>query len=176
PAGLAASATTAGLAAAHSAATSTLTLIKGALKIMAWTKAKTAIVSGVVVLLAAGTTTFTVKEIQRHRTYSWQIPKVSHDVILKTPPQVVIVPTKFTESGGRLHNYGKGGGAMGICQPVTNIVRSAYAHDIYRMVFSPGLPEGKYDFFAKLPEPNSMLWYTALQGALKSRLGVIGKS
>ena len=46
PAGLAASATTAGLAAAHSAAsTSTLTLIKGALKIMAWTKAKTAIVA-----------------------------------------------------------------------------------------------------------------------------------
>jgi uncharacterized protein (TIGR03435 family) len=155
---------------------STLTLIKGALKIMAWTKAKTAVVTGVVVLLAAGTTTLTIKEIQRHRTYSWQVPKVSHDVILNTPPQVVIVPTKFTESGGRLHNYGKGGGAMGICQPVTNIVRSAYAHDIYRMIFSPGLLEGKYDFFAKLPEPDSYFWPAALQGALKSRLGVIGKS
>ena len=57
PAGLAASATTAGLAAAHSAATSTLTLIKGALKIMAWTKAKTAIVAGAAVILAAGTVT-----------------------------------------------------------------------------------------------------------------------
>jgi len=55
PAGLAASATSAGLA-AHSTA-STLTLIKGALKIMAWTKAKTAIVVGVVAILAAGTTT-----------------------------------------------------------------------------------------------------------------------
>src|SRR5258706_7232041 len=39
---------------------STLTLIKGALKIMAWTKAKMAIVAGVVVLLAAATTTLTV--------------------------------------------------------------------------------------------------------------------
>ncbi len=56
PAGLAASATTAGLAAAHSAAsTSTLTLIKGALKIMAWTKAKTVIVVGVVAILGVGT-------------------------------------------------------------------------------------------------------------------------
>src|ERR1039457_3758420 len=38
------------------ASTSTLTLIKGALKIMAWTKAKTAIVAGAAVLLATGTT------------------------------------------------------------------------------------------------------------------------
>jgi hypothetical protein len=41
---------------------STLTLIKGTLKFMAWTKAKTVIVAGVVVLLAAGTiTTLIVK-------------------------------------------------------------------------------------------------------------------
>ena len=58
PTGLAASATTAGMAAAHSAASaSTLTLIKGALKIMAWTKMKTAIVAGAAVILAAGVTT-----------------------------------------------------------------------------------------------------------------------
>jgi len=37
---------------------STLTLIKGALKIMAWTKAKTAVVAGVVVLLAASLTPY----------------------------------------------------------------------------------------------------------------------
>ena len=36
---------------------STLALVKGALKIMAWTKAKTAIVTAAVVILAAGTTT-----------------------------------------------------------------------------------------------------------------------
>jgi hypothetical protein len=43
---------------------STLTLIKGTLKLMAWTKAKTAIVAGIVVILAAGTTIVTVKQIQ----------------------------------------------------------------------------------------------------------------
>jgi RNA polymerase sigma factor (sigma-70 family) len=36
---------------------STLALVKGALKIMAWTKAKTAVVAAAVVILAAGTTT-----------------------------------------------------------------------------------------------------------------------
>ncbi len=36
---------------------STLTLIKGALKLMAWTKAKTAIIAGAAVILAAGTAT-----------------------------------------------------------------------------------------------------------------------
>ena len=44
------------LAKAPAASASTLTVIKGALKIMAWTKAKTAIVTGIIVLLATGTT------------------------------------------------------------------------------------------------------------------------
>ena len=70
PAGLAASATTAGLAAAHSAATSTLTLIKGALKIMAWTKMKTAAVAGAALLLATGTTMLTVKAVHAIRAAS----------------------------------------------------------------------------------------------------------
>jgi RNA polymerase sigma factor (sigma-70 family) len=66
PAGLAASATTAGLAAAHSAAsTSTLTLIKGALKIMAWTKANTAVAVGVAILLVGGTTFVAVTEVHK---------------------------------------------------------------------------------------------------------------
>jgi RNA polymerase sigma factor (sigma-70 family) len=48
---------------------STLTLIKGALKIMAWTKAKTAIVAGIAVLLAAGTATVTINKI-RHPNFN----------------------------------------------------------------------------------------------------------
>jgi RNA polymerase sigma factor (sigma-70 family) len=45
------------------ATASTLTLAKGALKVMAWTKIKAAIITGVGVLLVAGTTTTIVKEI-----------------------------------------------------------------------------------------------------------------
>jgi len=57
PVALAKSVTAVAAAKGAAASISTLTLIKGALKIMAWTKAKTAVVSGVVVLLAAGTIT-----------------------------------------------------------------------------------------------------------------------
>jgi RNA polymerase sigma factor (sigma-70 family) len=46
---------------------STLTLVKGALKLMAWTKAKTAVVAGVAVLLTAGTTTVVVKSVNAIR-------------------------------------------------------------------------------------------------------------
>lgn len=66
PVGLAKSATALALAKGPAAANSTSTLIKGALKIMAWTKAKTAIVTGVAVLLASGTAPIIVKEIQNH--------------------------------------------------------------------------------------------------------------
>jgi RNA polymerase sigma factor (sigma-70 family) len=65
PVTLAKSVTAVALAKGAAASGSTLTLIKGALKIMAWTKVKTAIVSGVVVLLAAGTTTVVIQH-QHH--------------------------------------------------------------------------------------------------------------
>jgi hypothetical protein len=48
------------------AANPRLTLVKGALKIMAWTKAKTAIVTGAVVLVAAATSPVVIKEMQSH--------------------------------------------------------------------------------------------------------------
>ena len=66
PVTLAKSVTAVALAKGATASISTLTLIKGALKIMAWTKAKTVIVVGVVAILATGPTIVTVKQIQNH--------------------------------------------------------------------------------------------------------------
>jgi RNA polymerase sigma factor (sigma-70 family) len=56
------------VALAHGAAatTSTLTLVKGALKIMAWTKAKMAVFTSVVILLAAAGTVTVVENHLRH--------------------------------------------------------------------------------------------------------------
>jgi RNA polymerase sigma factor (sigma-70 family) len=56
---LAASVKAVALAKGSAATASTLTLVKGALKIMAWTKAKTAIVAGTVVIFSLGMTTWT---------------------------------------------------------------------------------------------------------------------
>jgi RNA polymerase sigma factor (sigma-70 family) len=56
PAGLVKTISAVAVAKGTAASGSTLTLIKGALKIMAWTKIKSAVVVGAVVVLAAGTT------------------------------------------------------------------------------------------------------------------------
>jgi RNA polymerase sigma factor (sigma-70 family) len=66
PMALAKSATAVAIAKGAAASGSTLTLIKGALKIMAWTKAKTAVVAGAVLILIAGTTTVIVKNSGHH--------------------------------------------------------------------------------------------------------------
>ncbi len=75
PAGLAASATSAGLM-AHSTI-STLTLIKGALKTMAWTKAKTAIVTGAAAILTIATAVFLVEEIAKPGGSDAETPPLS---------------------------------------------------------------------------------------------------
>jgi RNA polymerase sigma factor (sigma-70 family) len=64
PVALAKAVTAVALAKGATASLSTLTLIKGALKIMAWTKAKTAIVAGVAVILATSSTIIALKEIK----------------------------------------------------------------------------------------------------------------
>jgi hypothetical protein len=63
PVTLAKSVTAVALAKGAAASTSTLVTIKGTLKAMAWTKAKTALIAGAVVLLATGGTTVAVMEI-----------------------------------------------------------------------------------------------------------------
>jgi hypothetical protein len=59
---LAASVKAVAFAKGSAASASTLTIVKGALKVMAWTKAKTAIVAGAVVLLSLGATTWTASQ------------------------------------------------------------------------------------------------------------------
>src|SRR5262249_4785374 len=66
PALLAKTATAAAFIKGAAAPASTLTLIQGALKVMAWSKAKIAIVTAVGVLLVAGTTVTTYVHLQKH--------------------------------------------------------------------------------------------------------------
>jgi RNA polymerase sigma factor (sigma-70 family) len=66
PVGLAKTISAVAVAKGAAAGGSTLTLVKGALKIMAWTKAKTAIVAGVAVVLSAGTFTTVERVVHSH--------------------------------------------------------------------------------------------------------------
>jgi RNA polymerase sigma factor (sigma-70 family) len=66
PAALAKTVTAVAIAKGAAASSSTLVLIQGALKLMAWSKAKMAIVTGAGVLLAVGTATVAVKTRQNN--------------------------------------------------------------------------------------------------------------
>ena len=127
---------------------STLTLIKSTLKIMAWTKAKTAIVVGASVLLAAGTTTVTVKEVQKHHRHPWQIENADTRILERVPPQVVIVPTIFTptQRGFNMSNNKM----LGMGQTVSSLLGAAYHMSRYRVIYLTASPTGNYDFIANL--------------------------
>ena len=70
PVALAKSVTAVALAKGAAASGSTLTLIKGALKLLAWHNAKAAIITGTAIVLAAGATPLLVKAVKSaHTTY-----------------------------------------------------------------------------------------------------------
>jgi RNA polymerase sigma factor (sigma-70 family) len=71
PAAVATAATVVAIAKGASASASTLALIEGALKIMAWTKAKTAAVATAAVIVAAGTTAVAIKTIHAARAAAY---------------------------------------------------------------------------------------------------------
>jgi uncharacterized protein (TIGR03435 family) len=168
PTALAKSVTAIALAKGATAPISTLTLIKGALKIMAWTKAKTAIVGGAVVLLAAGTTTITVKEIAAHRAEaSWRVLNPDPD---RAPLLVKILPTKFPNSVDSLNVGSRGDNWVGVGEPVLQIARVAYGWRPGRILFTGIQPTERYDFISTLPRVTG----PALQAELKSKLGFVG--
>jgi uncharacterized protein (TIGR03435 family) len=180
---LAKSVTAVAIAKGAAASGSTLTLIKGALKIMAWTKMKTTIVAGVVVLLATGITTITIEEIQEHRTYPWQVAAANSDEGVKalntTPPQVTIVRSKFTTDGhgGLIDDIPPKDQwrYIGIHFTPSNIIERAYSEGFpllpSQIVFPSSMPNGFYDYIANLPNGSQR----ALQELIKKKFGLVGK-
>ncbi len=163
------------VAAAKGAAASgsTLTLIKGALKLMAWTKAKTAIVSGVVVLLAAGTTTITVNEIHVRQTEKlWRVNKdLPSDQIDKLPPMVRVLPTKFQSAWV---TWNTGSTVTNLWVPTYGPVKLPPMLMAFlggRVHFAEEEPTSQFDFVATLPQGSR----AALQRELKVKLGLVGR-
>ena len=168
PVALAKSVTAIAVAKGATAGGSTLTLIQGVLKIMAWTKAKTSIVVGVGVLLAAGTTTVTLKQIAAHRVdESWRVPNPDHD---HAPFLVEILPTKFPDSVDSLNSGSRGDNWIGIGRRVRDIAGIAYGWRTGRILFADTEPTDRYDFISTLPQGSA----AALQAELKRKLGFVG--
>ncbi len=94
PAALAKTATAVAIANGTTASISTLTLIKGALKTMAWTKAKTPIMVSAVLLMVVGASI----EVRKARADekeddSWRSAGLTWQQVGQTAPQVKILPT-----------------------------------------------------------------------------------
>ena len=176
PAALAKSVTAVALAKGAAASTSTLTLIKGALRIMAWTKAKTAIVAGVGVLLAAGTTTVVVKSVMP--TSLTSNPSWANDtkywrtdtrVLDKNPPVFILRTTRFPKGGGGVSLDGTMGDKFMVMNTgIRELFAEAYGVSANRVVLPDNLPKSRFDLMLTLPDnPREKL-----QQELKRRFGL----
>lgn len=162
------------------ASTSTLTLAKGALKVMAWAKAKTAIVAGAIVLLAAGTvSTVAVKTViskkmkagEAHRGQVWQ-QKYDVSIVDRLPPQVAIFPVLRSRAAqGQQFGVLRNGKGVGLGVGVQEIMQLGYDVSLARMIFSSPIPIGRYDFIDNLPTEQQK----ALQEAAREKFGLVGK-
>ena len=151
PVALAKSVTAMAIAKGAAASASTLTLINGALKIMAWTQMKTAIVTGAVVLLAAGTTSVVVDKLLPVKVdEAWFV--TDSRVLDKVPDNLTIIrPTHFGKRGGggtiteqsRIVSYN---------MPLDSIV--VFAENFSersRLVLPKDFPKGRFDVLITLP-------------------------
>ncbi len=176
------------------ASASILTLAKGALKVMAWTKAQTAVIAGVgVLLLAAGTTTVALKEYEDNRTYSWEVPRFNNITIdafallAKTPPQVCLLKSKYsywvegtpitegtpikTLKDGTIITLDQDPMSLGIGVTADQVIQTAYSSEALRTLYRTKLPQGRYDFIANLPHDA----FGVLQTEIKKKWGLVGK-
>jgi len=172
PATLAKSVAIAAGAQGVAASASTVTLINGALKIMAWNKTKSAIIASVVLLLAAGTATVAYNEIHARKLEKiWRINKdVPTAVIDKLPPLFVVVPTKFAPPWVNWNTGSNGDKFAGARARAGLIAAYAYGFPRARIRFADPEPTNRFDFIATLPHGND----EALRQMLETKLGFVG--
>jgi uncharacterized protein (TIGR03435 family) len=203
PVGLTKSISTVALAKGAAAPASTATLVKGALKIMAWTKAKTAVAATVIVLLAAGATPVVVKEYNDHRTYAWELPPfpdpskdepAAYKELSELPPQVRILPSKYSQimfgfgfgEGGRSTYITADGITTNVNDPFKFIGVGYSLDDIVRTAFDTQPSKAvswRTVYLTKIPaKPHYDFVSTLpdsssrpLQELIKKKFGLVGK-
>lgn len=170
PAALAGAVAAVALAKGATSSISTLTLINGALKIMTWTKAKTALVAGAGILFATGATTITLKEIQKHPARPVRIEDVVRDLTASGSPAVKIQPSQLTAGGWGSNSDGKGHETLlGFGLPAEIVIEVACQFPHARRVQGTDLlPKGRFDYISRLPAGNE----EALEAAAQKAFGV----
>jgi uncharacterized protein (TIGR03435 family) len=177
PVALAKSVTAVAIAKGAVASASTLTLIKGALKVMTWTKMKTAIIVGAGILLAAGTTTVisgifdssssspSVEDVFKHYSDS--------KYLQNAPPVVIVRPTQYANQGSWI-NHLDGPPEIGLLRnmPFVLVLSAAYDFTPGRIVLPANLSRGGFDLLVTVPNNPKQ----ALRDQIKSQFGLTGRS
>ena len=157
-----------------SGSTSTSALIKGALKIMAWTKTNTGIAVGIGLLIVAGSATVAVKRIESVQTPDWQ-KKYDVSFIDKEPPQVTILPSVLSTRQNQYRAMGgRDGKGISLGETVPNLVMWAYGVGPGQLIWNAQVPSAtRYDLLANLPGGESANTL-AVQGAVRKKFGLVG--
>ena len=155
---------------------STLTLVEGALKLMAWTKLKTAVVIGAGVLLAAGTATVVVKKAIPSTPAAMEEAIFENPTSLgvhlleSAPPKVLVRPTQFPKALGRGVFWSPTGKAVAVNFPLKTLFGRIYGVNREYVVFAEemNLGNANYDILVTLPNHQK----EALLEELKTQLGL----
>jgi uncharacterized protein (TIGR03435 family) len=194
PVALAKSATAGAIVKGAAASGSTLTLIKGALKLMAWAKAKTAIVVGVGVLLAAGTTTVAIEKFTSPSIEDVFEHSSEGGYLKKAPPVVALQPgsggePSATSTDARMwlcrgwdwlchdgHITNAGMRMIARSVPLGTLMSYAYGPPRFyihwsenRVILAPDIADEKFDFLIAVPDHPQ----EALQAEIKKQLGLV---
>ena len=165
PVALAKSVTAVALAKGATASGSTLTLIQGALKIMAWTKAKTTIVVSAAILFATSTTVVVVEKVSSHGVAEsfWKMNLVN---LKKAPPVVIIRPTRYSDYSSMENNDGK---IIAHNRDFAGLLEEAYSSSPMRMILPANIPQGRFDLMLTLPNDQKR----ALRKEIQKQFGFI---
>ena len=166
PVALAKSITAVAVTKGAAAGGSTLTLIKGALKIMAWTKAKTIIVVSVAVLFSTGTTVVVVEKVRSSAVDEsfWQLMP---DNLRKAPSVLIIRPTRYespTKSGSMNLYDGKViRNVIAQNADFAGLLQYAYSLSRQRMLLPTDIPTNHFDLMLTLPDHQLEVLQKAIQ-------------
>ena len=151
PVALAKTVTAMALAKGAAASGSTLTLIKGALKLMAWTKAKTVIVAGAAVLFATGTTVVVVEKVVSPSVDEsfWEM---RGENLNKAPAVLIIRPARYSDYGMMSINDSDNIMSKVIAHNLNfvGLLRIAYSISQQRMILPETVPTNRFDLMLTL--------------------------
>jgi len=170
PAALTKTATVVALAKGATASGSTLTLIKGALKIMAWSKAKTVLVAAAVAVLTATTVTVGLRETRSRAAYpgDW-IWEPNSQTLARVPPMILLRPSKRPVTSVPFEMFG-GDRYLAEGKTVKELLASVYSQKDSRakLTFPANLPEERFDCIVTLPN-----WWDALESEINKRYHLV---